>query len=99
MSEHLKSKVKASFAPDLGGDGTLWARRPMSADVRRYAALDVWVLLRIHDAMADANAWDAEWTRRVTAASEGRVREYRDLDEPVLQFRNVERAVAPVVDS
>ena len=38
---------------------------------------------------------DAEWTRRVTSASEGRVREYSDLEEPVLQFRNVERAVAP----
>jgi exonuclease 3'-5' domain-containing protein 1 len=51
VSEHLKSKVKASFAPDLGGDGTLWARRPLSADVRRYAALDAWLLVRIHDAM------------------------------------------------
>ncbi|EEH60389.1 uncharacterized protein MICPUCDRAFT_38106 [Micromonas pusilla CCMP1545] len=95
VSEHLKSKVKASFAPDLGGDGTLWARRPLSADVRRYAALDAWLLVRIHDAMSDARALDAEWTRRVTSASEGRVREYRDLEEPVLQFRNVERAVAP----
>ena len=95
VTEHLKNKVKELYAPDLGGDGNLWALRPMADDVRRYAALDVWLLQEMHAAMEHAGALDEEWTKRVWKASEQRTSEYRDLDQPVLQFRDRERAVAP----
>ena len=95
VTEHLKTKVKALYAPDRGGDSGLWALRPIADDARRYAALDVWLLGEIHDAMTSSEALDEEWTRRVVRASEARVVEYRDAKEPVLQFRDPERAVAP----
>ena len=95
VTEHLKTKVKALYAPDLGGDARLWALRPISEDARRYAALDVWLLLRIHRAMIENEALDEAWRARVVAASAHRETEYRALDEPVLQFRDPERAVAP----
>ena len=95
VTEHLKTKVKALYAPDRGGDSGLWALRPISVDARRYAALDVWLLGEIHDAMTSSESLDEEWTGRVVRASEARVVEYRDAKEPVLQFRDPERAVAP----
>ena len=95
VTEHLKTKVKALYAPDKGGDAQLWALRPISEDARRYAALDVWLLLRIHRAMTEDQALDEAWRARVVAASAHRETEYRALDEPVLQFRDPERAVAP----
>ena len=95
VTEHLKSKVKALYAPDKGGDAQLWALRPISEDARRYAALDVWLLLRIHQAMTEDQALDEAWRARVVAASAQRETEYRALAEPVLQFRDPERAVAP----
>jgi ribonuclease D len=63
--------------------------------MRRYAALDVWLLLRIHGAMTEDQALDDAWRARVVAASAHRETEYRALAEPVLQFRDPERAVAP----
>ena len=95
VTEHLKMKVKALYAPDRGGDSGLWALRPIAVDARRYAALDVWLLGEIHDAMTSSESLDEEWTGRVVRASEARVVEYRDAKEPVLQFRDPERAVAP----
>jgi len=83
------------YAPALGGDSQLWAQRPMGDDVRRYAALDAWLLQEIDAAMRYTHALDAEWEARVVKASAGRTGEYRDLASPVLQFRDRERAVAP----
>ena len=93
VTEHLKMKVKALYAPDRGGDSGLWALRPIAADARRYAALDAWLLGGAR-AMRRRVA-RREWTGRVVRASEARVVEYRDAKEPVLQFRDPERAVAP----
>ena len=95
VTEHLKKKVKEMYAPDMGGDGQLWALRPLGDDVRRYAALDVWLLQEIHAAMMSAGALDDDWIVRVRRASASRTGEYRDLTEPVLQFRDPERAQAP----
>jgi exonuclease 3'-5' domain-containing protein 1 len=95
VAAHLKAKVKALFASDRGGDSGLWAVRPMSEDVARYAALDAWLLVEIHDAMRRNDALDEEWERRVREASAERVAEYRDRLEPVLQMRDPERALAP----
>ena len=77
VTEHLKSKVKALYAPDKGGDAQLWALRPISEDARRYAALDVWLLLRIHQAMTEDQALDEAWRARVVAASAQRARRRR----------------------
>ena len=95
VAAHLKAKVKALFASDRGGDSGLWAVRPMSEDVLRYAALDAWLLVEIHDAMRRNDALDEEWERRVREASAERVAEYRDRLEPVVQMRDPERALAP----
>ena len=95
VTEHLKKKVKEMYAPDQGGDGQLWALRPLADDVRRYAALDVWLLRQIHAAMTNSCALDDDWTEKVWRASKARTGEYRDLKEPVLQFRDPERAQAP----
>jgi len=95
VTEHLKTRVKSLYAPDKGGDARLWALRPISLEMRRYAALDVWLLLRIHGAMTEDQALDDAWRARVVAASAHRETEYRALAEPVLQFRDPERAVAP----
>ena len=95
VTEHLKKKVKEMYAPDKGGDGQLWAQRPMLDDVRRYAALDAWLLQEIHAAMTHSQALDEGWTKRVWDGSATRTGEYRDLTRPVLQFRDPERAVAP----
>ena len=95
VTEHLKTRVKSLYAPDKGGDARLWALRPISLEMRRYAALDVWLLLRIHRAMTEDQALDDAWRARVAAASAHRETEYRALAEPVLQFRDPERAVAP----
>jgi exonuclease 3'-5' domain-containing protein 1 len=95
VTEYLKKKVKEMYAPDKGGDGNLWALRPMVDDVRRYAALDAWLLQEIHAAMLHGQSLDEAWTKRVWAASATRTSEYRDLTEPVLQFRDPERAAAP----
>ena len=95
VTEHLKTKVKQMYAPDKGGDASLWALQPITEDLRRYAALDVWLLLRIHGAMVENDALDDEWKKRVITASKHRESEYRELKNPVLQFRDPERAVAP----
>ena len=68
--------------PDKGGDARLWALRPISLEMRRYAALDVWLLLRIHQAMTEDQALDEAWRARVVAASAQRETEYRALAEP-----------------
>jgi exonuclease 3'-5' domain-containing protein 1 len=95
VTEFLKTKVKASYAPDRGGDERLWALRPIGEDARRYAALDVWLLLKIQEAMVRDDALDDTWRGRVVEASKQRETEYRSLAKPILQFRDPERAVAP----
>jgi hypothetical protein len=45
--------------------------------------------------MTEDQALDEAWRARVVAASAQRETEYRALAEPVLQFRDPERAVAP----
>ena len=95
VTEHLKRKVKEQYASNLGGDGELWAKRPLADDVRRYAALDAWLLKEIYAAMEHANVLDEDWRARVVKESERRVGEYRDLEEPIMQFRCQERAQAP----
>jgi len=95
VTEHLKRKVKEQYASNLGGDGELWAKRPLAEDVRRYAALDAWLLKEIYSAMEHANVLDEDWRARVVKESERRVGEYRDLEEPIMQFRCQERAQAP----
>ena len=91
----LASLARFVRGTELASDARLWALRPISLEMRRYAALDVWLLLRIHRAMTEDQALDEAWRARVVAASAHRETEYRALDEPVLQFRDPERAVAP----
>lgn len=95
VTEHLKRKVKEQYASNLGGDGELWARRPLAEDVRRYAALDAWLLKEIYAAMEHGAVLDEDWRVRVVKESDRRVGEYRDLTEPIMQFRSQERAQAP----
>ena len=73
VTEHLKRKVKEQYASNLGGDGELWAKRPLAEDVRRYAALDAWLLKEIYAAMEHANVLDEDWRARVVKESERRV--------------------------
>ena len=87
--------IRDRYASNLGGDGELWAKRPLAEDVRRYAALDAWLLKEIYAAMEHANVLDEDWRARVVKESERRVGEYRDLEEPIMQFRCQERAQAP----
>jgi exonuclease 3'-5' domain-containing protein 1 len=95
VTEYLKRKVKEQYASNLGGDGELWARRPLAEDVRRYAALDAWLLKEIYAAMEHGAVLDEDWRVRVVKESDRRVGEYRDLTEPIMQFRSQERAQAP----
>ena len=48
VAEELKTRVKGLYAGAGGGDSQLWALRPFAEDVRRYAALDAWILLQLH---------------------------------------------------
>ena len=71
-----------------GGEGEVWASRPLSDELQCYAALDVECCRALHDAMrADLAAGGAavkpaadELLARVRAASERRLGEYRDLE-------------------
>ena len=60
-----------------------------------YAALDAWLLKEIYAAMEHGAVLDEDWRVRVVKESDRRVGEYRDLTEPIMQFRSQERAQAP----
>jgi exonuclease 3'-5' domain-containing protein 1 len=47
--EVLKNKVRALFAPELGGSYEVWKQRPMTQDIINYAAADVEYLAKMKD--------------------------------------------------
>ena len=49
LCEDLKKRVKNMYTSIEDGD--LWARRPLTDDARRYAALDAWILMKLNHAM------------------------------------------------
>ena len=93
VAEDLKKRIKSAFSPALGGDARLWALRPLTQDVKRYAALDAWLLFELHTALAPSV--EPDWMRRITAASEARCGEFRDAAVAVEQKRNSDSALAP----
>jgi len=83
VADDLKVRVKKMYSVE---ESTLWATRPLTDDVRRYAALDVWLLIRLHAKMKNDFREDREeWIARTFKASARRVLEFRELDVAVAQ--------------
>ena len=103
VCEDLKKRVKNMYTSVEDGD--LWARRPLIDDARRYAALDVWVLMKLDQAMRPNGTtaphlfpgFDASWNERVLNASRKRIDEYKDKEIPIEQGgkRTAEMTQAP----
>jgi exonuclease 3'-5' domain-containing protein 1 len=91
VCEDLKKRVKNMYTSIEDGD--LWARRPLSDDARRYAALDAWVLMKLDQAMRPSGTtashlfpgFDESWNKRVLDASRKRIDEYREKEVPIEQ--------------
>ena len=87
VCEDLKRRVKTMYTSVEDGD--LWTRRPLSDDARRYATLDVWILMKLDAAMNRGVALpgfsDGDWLERVFVQSSKRVHEYKDMKIPVAQ--------------
>jgi exonuclease 3'-5' domain-containing protein 1 len=91
VCEDLKKRVKNMYTSIEDGD--LWARRPLSDDARRYAALDAWVLMKLDQAMRPNGTtashlfpgFDESWNKRVLDASRKRIDEYREKEVPIEQ--------------
>jgi len=91
VCEDLKKRVKNMYTSIEDGD--LWARRPLTDDARRYAALDAWVLMKLNHAMRPNGTtashlfpgFDESWNERVLDASRKRIDEYKDKEVPIEQ--------------
>ena len=91
VCEDLKKRVKNMYTSIEDGD--LWARRPLTDDARRYAALDAWVLMKLNHAMRPNGTtashlfpgFDESWNERVFDASRKRIDEYKDKEVPIEQ--------------
>ena len=89
VCEDLKKRVKNMYTSIEDGD--LWARRPLTDDARRYAALDAWVLMKLNHAMRPNGTtashlfpgFDESWNERVLDASRKRIDEYKDKEVPI----------------
>ena len=94
MADDLKVRVKKLYSVE---ESTLWATRPFTDDVRRYAALDVWLLIRLHTKMVfDLRDDTDDWLARTFKASAKRVLEFRELDVAMSQgVFTEESTVAP----
>ena len=91
VCEDLKKRVKNMYTSIEDGD--LWARRPLTDDARRYAALDAWILMKLNHAMRPNGTtashlfpgFDESWNERVLDASRKRIDEYKDKEVPIEQ--------------
>ena len=94
VADDLKVRVKKLYSVE---ESTLWATRPFTDDVRRYAALDVWLLIRLHTKMVfDLRDDTDDWLARTFKASAKRVLEFRELDVAMSQgVFTEESTVAP----
>ena len=94
VADDLKVRVKKLYSVE---ESTLWATRPFTDDVRRYAALDVWLLIRLHSKMIfDLRDDTDDWITRTFKASAKRVLEFRELDVAMSQgVFTEESTVAP----
>ena len=67
-------------------ESQLWAERPLTEDARRYAALDVWLLIKLYDKMKfDLRDDKDDWTSRSLKESARRVLEFRELEVAIRQ--------------
>ena len=83
VADDLKVRVKKLYAVE---ESTLWADRPLTDDVRRYAALDVYLLLKLHEKiMFDLREDKDDWVARTLKESSRRVLAFRELDVAVEQ--------------
>jgi len=82
----LKEKIKSKYAERIDGDenSDIWAKRPMCADVLRYAAVDVALLFPMHTIMMHKHV-QGDVISRTKTASEERLAEYRDMKDSPLQ--------------
>ena len=80
-----------------GGDGELWARRPLDVPALRYAAADALLTYRLGVVLTPELNRSAGSMERVLRASDARVREWRDLPDAVPQERCAAHGVAPEV--
>jgi len=83
VADDLKVRVKKLYAVE---ESTLWADRPLTDDVRRYAALDVYLLLKLYEKiMFDLKEDKDDWVARTLKESSRRVLAFRELDVAVEQ--------------
>jgi len=83
VAEDLKVRVKKLYSKD---ESDLWALRPFTDDVRRYAALDVWVLIKLYVKISFDLRDDKDgWVDRARNASAKRVLEFRELEVAMQQ--------------
>lgn len=94
VAEDLKVRVKKLYSKD---ESDLWALRPFTDDVRRYAALDVWLLIKLYVKISfDLRDDKDDWVDRARNASAKRVLEFRELEVAVQQgVFTEENTVAP----
>ena len=94
VAADLKVRVKKLYAAE---ESTLWAERPMTDDVRRYAALDVWLLIKLYEKMMfDLRDDTDDWVARAFKESARRVLAFRELEVAMEQgVFTEESTVAP----
>ena len=94
VAADLKVRVKKLYAAE---ESTLWAERPMMDDVRRYAALDVWLLIKLYEKMMfDLRDDTDDWVARAFKESARRVLAFRELEVAMEQgVFTEESTVAP----
>jgi len=94
VAADLKVRVKQLYAAE---ESTLWAERPMTDDVRRYAALDVWLLIKLYEKMMfDLRDDEDDWVARTFKESARRVLAFRELEVAMEQgVFTEESTVAP----
>lgn len=94
VAADLKVRVRKLYAVE---ESQLWAERPLTEDARRYAALDVWLLIKLYDKMKfDLRDDKDDWTSRSLKESARRVLEFRELEVAIRQgVFTEESTVAP----
>jgi len=86
--------LKSTIADCYSDTPAFWAQRPLSQNALRYAAADAVLTRRLHVALLEAA--EPALLARVQAASDNRVREWRDAAEAVPQRQCAEDRVAPL---
>jgi len=94
VAADLKARVKKMYAVE---ESKLWAERPMSEDMRRYACLDVWLLIKLYEKIKfDLRDDKDDWIARAMKESARRVLEFRELEVAMQQgVFTEESTVAP----